>query len=265
MGTAELTSSPAPSKATAIADPSPRRLARMLAGFGSLWIACALATALASELGRPGGIDLIRPTFSELIFTGLGARLVGISMIALASASICIAFALIDLQAPADRLAWVLIAGWTGALVLAAIFPMSPVGALPTWSDALHRYTALVGFVCLPVAGLRLARRFRTDPHWRSTVALVRLLSTASLLGIVAFVATFIPTNDPMWLLGARQYSGITERLPLATNIALLATLAAAVLRAAAQPARDWPAPTGGVAGVEDAGASALWRARGRV
>ncbi|GII49338.1 hypothetical protein Psi02_57620 [Planotetraspora silvatica] len=218
--------------ATAVVDPNPRRLARMLAGVGSLWIACALATALAGELGRPGGIDLIRPTFSELIFTNLGARLVGISMIALAFASICIAFALVDLRAPDDRLAWVLFAGWTGALVMAAIFPMAPVGAPPIWHDTLHRYTALVGFVCLPVAGLRLARRFRTDPRWQSTVALVRLLSTASLLGIAAFVATFIPIDDPMWLLGARQYSGIAERVPLVTNIALLATLAAAVLRA---------------------------------
>ncbi|MEU8271815.1 DUF998 domain-containing protein [Sphaerisporangium sp. NPDC049002] len=238
MVTAEPTSSPARSHATAIADPTPRRLARMLAGTGSLWIACALATALAGELGRPGGIDLIRPTFSELIFTDLGARLVGISMVALAFASICISFALIDLEAPADRLARVLIAAWTGALVLAAIFPMSPVGAPPIWYDALHRYTALVGFACLPFAGLQLARRFRIDPRWRSTAVQVRLLSTASLLGIAAFVATFIPINDPMWLLGARQYSGITERLSLATNIALLAILAAAVLRAAAMRSR---------------------------
>ncbi|MFC5008760.1 DUF998 domain-containing protein [Dactylosporangium cerinum] len=215
------------------ADPtSSCRLARLLAGAGSLWIACAVAIAVASELGRPSGIDLIHPTFSELIFTTPGAHLVGISMVMLSFASICIIFALIDCQAPTGRLGRTLIGVWSVALVVAAIFPPTPVGTPPVWYDTLHRYAALVGFVCLPLAGIRLARRFRTHARWRSTATVVRACSTASLLGIAAFVSTFVPTGQPVWLIGARQYSGITERLPLASNIALLATLAAAVFSA---------------------------------
>jgi len=236
MGTAELTSPHLSPQATLPADPARGRPAGMLARAGLLWIACTLATAVACELGRPGGVDLIRPTFSELIFTTVGARLVGVSMVSLACASICIAFALICRQAPTDGLALASIAGWTGALVLAAVFPMTQVGAPPTWYDRLHTCTALVGLICLPVAGLRLAVRFRADPRWQSTATLVRVLSVVSLLGIAAFLATFVPVPSPFWLLGARQYSGITERIPLAANIALLATLAAAVLRVATRP-----------------------------
>ncbi|RCG28593.1 DUF998 domain-containing protein [Sphaerisporangium album] len=234
MSTAEPPSSPARPHAAVTADPARHGLARMAAYAGCLWIACTLATAVAAELGRPGGLDLIRPTFSELIFTGPGARLVGLSMVSLAFASICVVFALAGLRAPTGRLAQALIAGWAGTLVVAAIFPMTPVGAPPVWHDTLHRYAALAGLVCLPVAGLRLARRFRDDPRWRPAVALLRPLSAASLLGVAAFLATFVPVDHPLWLLGARQYSGITERVPLAADLALLATLAGAVLRAAA-------------------------------
>ncbi|WP_432976217.1 DUF998 domain-containing protein [Dactylosporangium sp. CA-233914] len=221
---------------------SPFRLARPLAGAGSLWIACAVAIALASELGRPSGIDLIHPTFSELIFTTLGARLVGVSMVMLSFASICIMFALIACLAPTGRLDRMLIGVWSGALVVAAIFPPTPVGTPAVWYDTLHRYAALVGFVCLPLAGIRLARRFRTHAWWRRSATVVRACSTVSLLGIAAFVSTFVPTGQPVWLIGARQYSGITERLALASNIALLATLAAAVFSASRrrQPASMW-------------------------
>jgi hypothetical protein len=161
---------------------SPSRLARPLAGAASLWIAFAVTIALASELGRPSGIDLVHPTFSELIFTTLGARLVGISMVMLAFASISIIFALIDRQAPTGRLVRVLIGVWSGALVVAAIFPPTPVGTPAVWYDTLHRYAALVGFVCLPLAGIRLARRFRTHARWRRTANAVAACSAASLL-----------------------------------------------------------------------------------
>src|SRR5258705_3549891 len=116
---------------------------------------------------------------------------------------------------------------------------MTKVGAPRTWYDQLHTCTAMVGLICLPVAGLRLALGFRADPRWQSTAILVRVLSAVSLVGIAAFLATFVPVASPFWLLGARQYSGITERIPLAANIALLATLAAAVLRIATRPAHD--------------------------
>ncbi|WP_433443562.1 DUF998 domain-containing protein [Nonomuraea sp. CA-141351] len=232
MSTPEMTSAVATSSAARDAR-SPGRLGRMLAGTSLAWVACALATAVASELGRPGRVDMIGPTFSELIFTGLGARLVGITMLALAFASVCVVFALIDGRAPADRLSLTFIAAWTIGLVLAAIFPMTPVGAPPVWYDALHRYVALAGLVCLPLAGLRLARGFRADPGWQRLAAPVRVLSAASLVGVAAFLCTFIPVDDPVWLLGARQYSGITERVPLAANTLLLATLGAALRRRA--------------------------------
>jgi hypothetical protein len=233
MGSTELTSPPSTSEAT---DPTPRTPAVMLAWTGVLWLACTLATAVVSELGRPGGVDLIRPTFSELIFTSVGARLAGVSMVSLACASVCIAFALVCRQAPSERLALSLIAAWAGALVLAAGFPMAPAGGPTTWYDALHRYAAVVGLICLPVAGLRLARRFRTAPDWQSNAMLLRVFSVAGLAGTIAFLATFASTTAPVWLYGARQYSGITERVTLVADIVLLAILAAAVLKPVAPP-----------------------------
>ncbi|MEV6986384.1 DUF998 domain-containing protein [Sphaerisporangium sp. NPDC051017] len=214
------------------------RLARMLARAGGLWLACGVGTAVASELGRRGGIDLIRPTFSELIFTNPGTRLVGLSMVSLAFAAVCVALALDGLRAPADRLTWTLVGGWSGTLIVAAIFPMTSAGAPPAWHDSLHRYAALAGLLCLPLAGLRLARRSKADPRRLPAMPLVRLLCVASMLGVAAFLATFVPVGHPLWLLGARQYSGVTERVALVADVALLATLMAAALRTSARSRR---------------------------
>lgn len=63
-----------------------------------------LTPAPAAATIRVGPRHRLHPTFSELVFTPIGARLVGISMVALAFASIYIVFALVDLQAPVDRL-----------------------------------------------------------------------------------------------------------------------------------------------------------------
>lgn len=130
VGSAKLTSPPPTSRATH----TPGQPAVMLAWTGMMWLACVLATATVSELRRPGGVDLMRPTFSELIFTSVGARLVGVSMVSLACASICVAFALVCRPAPTDRPALALIAGWAAALTVAAAFPMTPPGAPATWS-----------------------------------------------------------------------------------------------------------------------------------
>lgn len=212
-------------------DPTLRLLTRLLATSALCWLACAIGVAFFVDYAYYGQLDPFRSTFSEFIFTEQGARLVGVSMLATAFGSLVLGGALISAKVPGGRAAAWLIGVWALGLGIAAVFPMEPVHEPLTPHGAVHRYAALTGFVSLPLAGLLLAARFRGHPHWASLSRPLRLLSAAGLLGVLAFLATFLPLAEPVWLFGQRGYSGITERLLLAAHVVLLGLLSWRVLR----------------------------------
>jgi hypothetical protein len=202
-------------------------LARRLAMFSLLAIAGSFAAATAGEVSRPGGMNLTGPTVSELVFTSVGAWLVAPSMVLLAAGSVAGFVALAGLGV-SDRRIWALVTTWSAGLLTAAIFPMEPVGAAMTWRGSLHRYAALVGFVCLPLAGALLSRLLRADPGRPWPCRPLLPLSAVSLSAVALFTVTFaVPV---------RHYSGAAERVLLLADIALLVTVALGVLRAARAP-----------------------------
>ena len=111
--------------------------------------------------------------------------------------------------------------------LIALIFPGATILSLVIFFSAYMLVDGIFGII----SAVRAIRR--KEDRW-GLLIFEGLLNIA--VGIAAFLATFVPVASPFWLLGARQYSGITERIPLAANIALLATLAAAVLRVATRP-----------------------------
>ncbi|MGO1054595.1 DUF998 domain-containing protein [Crossiella sp. CA198] len=217
-------------------DPTLRLLTRLLATSALCWLACAAAVALFIDYVYFGQLDPFRSTFSEFIFTRQGARLVGISMLATAFASLVLGAALISAKVPGGRAAAWLIGVWALGLGIAAVFPMEPVHEPLTAHGAVHRYAALTGFITLPLAGLLLATRFREHPQWACLTRTLRVLSALGLAGVLAFLATFLPLERPLWLFGERGYSGLTERLLLAAHVVLLLVLAWRLRRHATQP-----------------------------
>jgi hypothetical protein len=196
-----------------------------------LWLVFCLVIAVAAELGRPGGADLIGPTFSELIFTDRGARLVGAAMLAAAFAVASVSRTLLDAGAPVDRPATILLGGWVTTMAIAAVVPMTPVGAPFAWHDSVHRWVALAGLLCLPLAGLRLSRALTST----SASAAPPGLATESASGDVTTIESASGlTTPPGALIESATGSGIRGRAPAAairwTCRGALVSLAAFVL-----------------------------------
>lgn len=192
----------------------PRLLARTA-------VACllgGLAVAVYVEVAGAAVENPLRSTFSEYIYTEAGARLVGVAMLMVGFAALSLVGALVLGPLAGARAASRLVGVFGVGLVLLAVFPQEPAGVPLTWHGAIHRYVALTAFVALPLAALVLARAGRDR--------LLRFLAAGSLTTLVVFVATFLPVT------GAREYSGLVERVLLAADLVILGVLARRVTTA---------------------------------
>jgi hypothetical protein len=183
--------------------PNNDRMTRLMAGSALLWMIVGLGVAIYLEIVYAG---TIHQTFSEYVYTGQGARLAGVAMLAVAFSSLAAAGALWCAGGP--KSAYWLILVWGIGLAVLAIFPQEPADQALTWHGAIHRYAALAGLITLPSAGLLCSRQW----------PILRPFSIASFAFLVLFVATFL-------LPGMRAYSGITERLVLGTNLGIIGVL----------------------------------------
>jgi len=183
--------------------PNNERMTRLLAGSAVLWMVVGLVVAIYLEVVYAG---TVHQTFSEYVYTGQGARLAGVAMLAIGFSSMAAAGALWCGGGP--KPAYWLILVWGVGLAVLAIFPQEPADQALTWHGAIHRYAALAGLITLPSAGLLCARLW----------PVLRPFSIASFAFLVVFVATFL-------IPGMRIYSGITERLVLGANLGIIAVL----------------------------------------
>lgn len=193
--------------------------------FGALVVA-VVGMALLHLLGI-GHLDPATTTVSDYVALPGGATLLAVAVLGVAAATAGVAAA--QIAAGASR--WLAVPFGIGCVGLAATiaFPTNVIGTATTVDAVLHRYAAGLFFVSLPIAALLSLR------HHPSRV--VRLLTAASVLVGLAFVASHIPLVLPE-APGARQIAtvlprGIAERALLTVDIALLAALAAAPRRAA--------------------------------
>lgn len=180
-----------------------QRTTRLLTGSALLWLIVGVSVAVYLEIVYAG---TVRQTFSEYVYTGQGARLAGIAMLAIGFSSLAAAGAL--WSAGGSRAAYWLILVWGLGLAVLAIFPQEPADQALTWHGAIHRHAALAGMVTLPLAGLLLSRRW----------PLLRPFSIVSLGALVLFVLTFVV---PGW----RGHSGLVERFVLGADIGIVGVL----------------------------------------
>ncbi|MBB3729401.1 DUF998 domain-containing protein [Nonomuraea dietziae] len=112
---------------------------------------------------------------------------------------------------------------WSGALIVAAIIPTTPIGMDMTLTAEIHRWVSVAAFVSLPAAGALLVPRLAADERWKAVSRPVEWVALAGGLGLLAITYVALP--------GDRVMIGLVERGLLAAEVALLAVLAARLVR----------------------------------
>ncbi|HEV2780056.1 MAG TPA: DUF998 domain-containing protein [Actinophytocola sp.] len=164
-------------------------------------------------------------TLSSYAFTDRGTGLLAASILALAVGSLFVLAALRAAGVPITRTTGILFGTWSGGLTLAAVFPASYAEFPDPVSGEIHQYACLVAFLSLPAIGFALLDSLRETPalaHLRRTLTGWTLLSagTLALFGVSYLLAGPLPV-------------GVTQRLALLADLALLHSLLVLAGRAA--------------------------------
>jgi hypothetical protein len=150
-------------------------------------------------------LDPVVDVISDYVFVRDGAGWLAAAALTLAATSGVLAWRLSHVTGWAR---WLLTA-WAAGLTVATIFPTDPAGEATSFSGHVHRCAAAVMFVCLPAAGLLIARRF-------PVLTGIAVTATAS---SAAFLASHVSS-------GGSTVRGLTERLLFATLYGLLFAVA---------------------------------------
>ncbi|MEV0351736.1 DUF998 domain-containing protein [Nonomuraea sp. NPDC050680] len=196
-------------------------------------IVFAVVGIVVGQLVPDSGLDPLNVTVSEYAVSDRGG-VTEAAMMVLGLGSLILLKALKAANAPVrglpERLLWV----WSGALIVAALIPTSPIGADLTLTAEIHRYVSVAAFVSLPAAAALLVPRLAADEAWKPVARTVEWVALAGGLGVLAITYVALP--------GERVMIGLVERLLLGAEVALLAVLAAWLVRLAWGRAIERPA-----------------------
>ena len=224
--TAQLIDTALPAASTC--DDPAARVTKSLLGYGviagPLYVGVSLAQALTRE-----GFDLTRHAWSQLALGEHGwIQVANLAVTGL----MLVAFAVGLRRALGDGVAsrWAprLVAVFGLSLVAAAIFPADPSMGFPagtpegpgavSWHGLLHLAAAGIGFTCMAIAGVVIARRFRAEGRQGAavtarTIGIVFLLTFLAMAGsgalpvtIVAFIAAVVLVMGGTAALAADRY-----------------------------------------------------------
>ena len=141
-----------------------------------------------------------------------------------------------------------LLATWCLALPVVVGFPNCYCQVEVTTSGVVHAVASMTGFLMLPLAALRLGRRWRGDPVWGRHAAWARRLGVMSLVWLAPMFLGLVPVAaiaGPLWDVTP---FGIVERGLATTEIAVLLVLGSWAARAGLLPTvtddvpAAWPA-----------------------
>ncbi|GAA2376763.1 DUF998 domain-containing protein [Nonomuraea africana] len=167
-------------------------------------------------------LDPMNVTISEYAVADRGG-VTEVAMVAMGLGSFALLAGLRAAGAPIRGLPERLLMVWSGALIVAAIIPTSPIGTDLTLTAEIHRYVSVAAFVSLPAAGALLVPRLAADERWKAIARPVEWVALAGGLGLLAITYVALP--------GDRVLIGLVERGLLAAEVALLAVLAARLVR----------------------------------
>ncbi|MEO3869854.1 DUF998 domain-containing protein [Nonomuraea sp. B12E4] len=193
--------------------------------FGS--IVCSLIVTVISQIGLGSRVDLVNVTVSEFAMSE-GGGVVAAAMAVLGVGSLVLVVGLRAAGAPVRGLPERLLVVWSGALVVAALVPATPLGADPDLAAQIHRYASMAAFVSLPAAGALLVPRLTSDARWKPVARVVEWVALAGGFGLLAITYVALP--------GDRVMIGLVERLLLGAEVALLVVLGGWLVRLAWLP-----------------------------
>ncbi|TRV77008.1 DUF998 domain-containing protein [Streptomyces sp. 130] len=215
--------------ATDTASPVGVRASLTLIGIGALAMA-------ALEMLNPE-YDLVSETLSRYVH-GTAGWLLPAALLAVGAAS---AVLVVRLGAGTGRAGRAALVVWTGAIMVAGLFPADPPGhwSRPSLSELVHGNAAFLAFAALPTAAVLLrgtlaARR----PALRTALSTLTVVSGTATAALAVLLVDVMDGGPSLGLGGAPTLVGLVERLVLAADFGWIA-LAVAAAGARGQQGRD--------------------------
>ncbi|MEV0613706.1 DUF998 domain-containing protein [Nonomuraea sp. NPDC050404] len=196
-----------------------KRLYPWIAGTSILFSVVAVVAAQFDSTLDPMNVTISEYAVSE------GGGVTGAAMALLGIGSLALLAGLRSAGAPIKGVPEWLLMVWSGAVIVAAVVPTTPLGQDPGLATQIHRYASVAAFVSLPAAGALLVPRLASDAAWKPVARVVEWVSLAGGFGLLAITYVAMP--------GERVMIGLVERLLLGAEVALLAVLAGWLVRMA--------------------------------
>lgn len=199
----------------------------------------AVALMAYAHVAGSGQVSMVSGLVSDYALTGAGAGPYALSLLALAAGVAALAAGL--RRHRAGRAGPALLGLSSLAVLVAAVFP-TDAGQAASLSGHVHRYATAAALAGIPAAGWvltggRAPRPGRpygpAAPGRRRGDILAARITLGCWLSLGAFLVSHIPVSFPgtrlAGLLGDRVLYGLTERVVLLFEVALLLTLTAAL------------------------------------
>lgn len=227
----------------------------LLGGLVLSGVAVAALLAVYLHLRLSDTVSPVRQTVSDYVLAPEGAGAFALMCLALAVGSLGLVTAAVGRRPYAtarDHAIAVLLTFWCLGLVVAALFPTDPMSGPMSPAGEAHRWAIVLAFVSLPAAGRLLAAE-----HGHGPGAAIGALATGSFAALGVLLVTYIPVVFP-GVSDGPVLIGLTERLLLAADLALLVAMARPLLCAVpagegAETGMSYPGRTVGIFATADA------------
>ncbi|TDE58561.1 DUF998 domain-containing protein [Nonomuraea mesophila] len=205
-------------------------------------VACAsilfsVVAVVVVQWGAGPSVDPMNMTVSEFAVSDRGG-VTETAMAVLGVGSLALLAGLRSAGAPVRGMPGWLLMVWSGALIVAAIVPTTPIGQDLDVVAEIHGVASAAAFVSLPAAGALLVPRLTAHAAWKPVARAVEWVALAGGFGLLAITYVALPGGGVM--------IGLVERLLLAAEVSLLAVLAGWLAWLAWSPsvakAADFPA-----------------------
>ncbi|MBB4686670.1 DUF998 domain-containing protein [Amycolatopsis jiangsuensis] len=177
--------------------------------------------------------DPLYDTLSSYTITDHGEGMLGASVLSLSVGSIAVLGALAAAGVPTTRTTKLLLTLWALGLATAAVFPASYPESPDPVSGEIHLYSCLIAFMSLPGAAIAMLDPLRGTAERAFVVRWLRygLTAVASFGLSFLFVRLDEAGIAPFHLLTQVLPVGLTQRLTLLTDVALLLVLVRVAVR----------------------------------
>jgi hypothetical protein len=172
-----------------------------------------------------GAVSPTHGLISDYAWLAGAGPLFTLGVLSLAAGSIAVAYGLAQVERSRSAAARALLMAASAALVLTALFPTDRTPGMSSLGGDIHRWSVAVVFTGLPGAGWILARRTRDVAGWRRATRRIQLISTVSVLTLIAYLLSH-PSSPVAQLVGGPGFYGLLERLLVLVETVLVLAMA---------------------------------------